>query len=169
MCLIKIKQLGETMLKILSNRIKIGLYNYACFSERRDLIGKCVKSENLKEFYNAKTYQSLYREVDIKTEQSRKNIRDLLKENIQLKTYFHSIKKQSVKVSFDNPSIESLLKSIIKLINVYFINEKVALRLGAAYWIDYCAKKVEMEDKIKEFETSIKGIEGYIQTRINIQ
>lgn len=44
MCLIRIKQLGDTMLKILENRIKIGLYNYACFSERKDLIGKCVKS-----------------------------------------------------------------------------------------------------------------------------
>ena len=65
-------------------------------------------------------------------------------------------------MTIGNAEIEPLLKNVIRLIHVYFLNEKVVLRLGTAYWMNFCLKKVEMEDKIKEFENSINFIETQI-------
>lgn len=49
------------------------------------------------------------------------------------------------------------------------MNEKVGLRLGTPYWINYCLKKVEMEDKIKEFENSINSLETQMEAHVNVQ
>ena len=40
------------------------------------LIGSCIKSDHFKDFYNAKSYLQLAREIKIKTQQVREEIDD---------------------------------------------------------------------------------------------
>lgn len=67
---------------ILKARLELEMMNN--LEEEKELVGSSVKSENIKEFYNAKTYSSLYREVDIMTEESSKRISQTSKELVSL-------------------------------------------------------------------------------------
>ena len=57
------------MLKRKKKTIELSLIN-----DQLKLIGSCVKSEHFKDFYSAKSYISLEREVKIKTQPTKENL-----------------------------------------------------------------------------------------------
>lgn len=55
----------------MENKRILKLYTNQMVADQLKLIGVCVKSENYKDFYEAKSYLSLEREIDIKTQEWR--------------------------------------------------------------------------------------------------
>ena len=54
--------------KLLQNKRRKKLTEHFLISDQLRLIGSCVKTDHYKDFYQAKSYLSLEREVLIKTE-----------------------------------------------------------------------------------------------------
>lgn len=57
--------------RTMENKRILKLYTNQMVADQLKLIGVCVKSENYKDFYEAKSYLSLEREIDIKTQEWR--------------------------------------------------------------------------------------------------
>lgn len=72
--------IGEIILTKAQLELEIG----GSITELVQLVGSSVKTEHIKEFYDSKTYASLYREVDILTEARSNTISSLTKQLFQL-------------------------------------------------------------------------------------
>jgi hypothetical protein len=90
----RVIQATQLISQIILIRAKLNLELGCNLTEEKDLIGSSVKTENIKEFYNAKTYSSLYREVGILTEERSKTIGTLSRQLYQLIDKFEKLKKR---------------------------------------------------------------------------
>lgn len=64
------------------------------------LIGSCIKSDHFKDFYNAKSYIQLEREVFIKTEAIKEDINSKIQSLLEAETRFFALKKRETE-AFD--------------------------------------------------------------------
>lgn len=60
------------------------------------LIGSCIKSDHFKDFYNAKSYIQLEREVSIKTESIKEEIRNKMKMQEDAERKFYALKRKEI-------------------------------------------------------------------------
>jgi hypothetical protein len=65
--------------RAMDNKRVLKLYSNQIIADQLKLIGVCVKSENYKDFYNTKSYLSLEREMEIKTQDWRDHIIKIMK------------------------------------------------------------------------------------------
>ena len=66
-----ILKIMKVLIQIIENKRGIKLVEHEMIYDQILLIGSCVKSDHYKDFYTSRTYLSLEREVQIKTEQLR--------------------------------------------------------------------------------------------------
>ena len=58
---------SRVLMKILQNKRKINIIQHKFLSDQVRLIGSCVKTDHYKDFYQAKSYLPLEREILIKS------------------------------------------------------------------------------------------------------